>query len=211
MMIQIPWMQAYIAYISRKELPDEPVEARRVIRRSKAFTMIKGELYKRSISGVLQRCVTPEQGRLILKDVHEGVCRHHASSRAIAAKVSRAGFYWLTAIEDAKDIVRTCDACQRFAAKPHSPAAELMPIPLSWPFAQWGLDMVGKLHKVWPGGYEYMLVVVDKFTKWIEAKQINSPDASSVVSFVKGRVTLHLHHSHCYRKDGIISINSYCC
>jgi hypothetical protein len=49
-----------------------------------------------------------------------------------------------------------------------------MPIPLSWPFAQWGLDMVGKLHKSWPGGKEYMLVAVDKFTKWIEAKPINS-------------------------------------
>ena len=127
--------------------------------------MVKGELYKRSISGVLQRCVTPEEGRVILKDVHEGICGHHASSRALAAKVFRAGFYWLTAVEDAKDIVRTCDACQRFAAKPHSPAAELMPIPLAWPFAQWGLDMVGKLHKAWPGGYVYLLVAVDKFTK----------------------------------------------
>jgi hypothetical protein len=123
MMIQVPWMQTYIAYIMKKEIPDDPVEARRVIRRSKAFTVVKGELYKRSISGVLQRCVTPEEGRMILKDVHEGICGHHASSRAIAAKVFRAGFYWLTAIEDAKEIVRTCDACQRFAAKPHSPAA----------------------------------------------------------------------------------------
>ncbi|KAK1593911.1 hypothetical protein QYE76_018545, partial [Lolium multiflorum] len=143
---------------------------------------------ERSISGVLQRCVTPEEGRIILKDVHEGICGHHASSRAIAAKVFRAGFYWLTTIEDAKEIVRTCDACQRFAAKPHSPAAELMPIPLSWPFAQWGLDMVGKLHKASPGGYEYMLVAVDKFTKWIEAKPINSPDGASAIKFVKSIV-----------------------
>jgi hypothetical protein len=71
--------------------------------------VVKGELYKRNISGVLQRCVTPEEGRIILKDVHEGICGHHASSRAIAAKVFRAGFYLLTAIEDAKEIVRTCD------------------------------------------------------------------------------------------------------
>ena len=42
MMVQIPWMQAYISYIIRKEIPDDPVEARRVIRRSKAFTVIKG-------------------------------------------------------------------------------------------------------------------------------------------------------------------------
>lgn len=67
MMIQIPWMQAYVSYITRKEIPDDPVEARRVIRRSKAFTVVKGELCKRSISGVLQRCVTPEEGRVILK------------------------------------------------------------------------------------------------------------------------------------------------
>jgi hypothetical protein len=88
--------------------------------------------------------------KVILKDIHGGVCGYHASSRAIAAKAFRAGFYWLTAIEDAKDIVRKCEACQRFASRPHAPTAELQPIPLSWPFAQWGLDMVGKLHKSWP-------------------------------------------------------------
>jgi ribonuclease HI len=86
MMIKVPWMQVYVAYIMRKEIPEDPVEARRVIRRSKAFTVVKGELYKRSISGVLQRCVTTKEGRVILKDVHEGICGHHASSRAIQPK-----------------------------------------------------------------------------------------------------------------------------
>ncbi|KAK1691926.1 hypothetical protein QYE76_008623 [Lolium multiflorum] len=62
MMIQIPWMQTYISYILRKEIPDDPVEARRVIRRSKAFTVVKGELYKRSISGVLQRIKDKKTG-----------------------------------------------------------------------------------------------------------------------------------------------------
>jgi transposase InsO family protein len=48
--------------------------------------------------------------------------------------------------------------------------------------------MVGKLHKASPGGYEYLLVAVDKFTKWVEAKPINSPDAASAIKFVKGLV-----------------------
>jgi hypothetical protein len=48
--------------------------------------------------------------------------------------------------------------------------------------------MVGKFHKAWPGGYEYMLVAVDKFTKWVEAKLINLPDAASAVKFIKGIV-----------------------
>ncbi|KAK1602726.1 hypothetical protein QYE76_008207 [Lolium multiflorum] len=62
LMVQIPWMQAYISYILRKTIPDDPVEARRVIRRSKAFTVVKGELYKRSISGVLQRIKDKKTG-----------------------------------------------------------------------------------------------------------------------------------------------------
>ena len=135
MMIETTWMQPYLAYLINKEIPEDLVEARRVIRRSKAFTVIKGELYKRSISGVRQRCITPEEGRIILRDIHEGICGHHASSRAVAAKAFQAGFYWLTVVEDAKNIVRTCDACQRFASKPHAPATELTPIPLAWPFA----------------------------------------------------------------------------
>jgi transposase InsO family protein len=71
-----------------------------------------------------------------------------------------------------------------FASKPHSPAAELMTIPLSWPFAQWDIDMVGKLHKSWPRGHVYLLVAIDKFTKWIEAIPVTSADAALVVNFI---------------------------
>jgi hypothetical protein len=125
MMIEETWMQPYLAYMMNKTLPEDTVEARRIIRRSKAFVVLYGKLYKKSITGVLQRCVIPQEGQVILKDIHAGVCGHHASSRAIAAKAFRVRFYWLTTIEDAKDIVRRCEACQRFASRPHAPVAEL--------------------------------------------------------------------------------------
>jgi hypothetical protein len=147
--------------------------------------VLQGKLYKKSISGILQWCVTPQEGQEILKDIHAGVCGHHASSRAIAAKAFRAGFYWLTAIKDAKDIVQKCEACQRFASRPHAPAVELQPIPLSWPFVQWGLDMVGKLHKSWPEGHVYKLVAVDKFTKWVEAAPVTTQDSKAAINFIK--------------------------
>jgi hypothetical protein len=188
MMIKETWMQQYLAYMINKTLPEDTVEARRIIRRSKAFVVLQGKLYKKSITRVLQRCITPQEGQDILKDIHAGVCGHHASSRAIAAKACRAGFYWLTAIEDAKDIVRRCEACQRFASRPHAPAAELQPIPLSWPFAQWGLVMVGKLHKSWPGGHVYMLVALDKFTKWVEAIPVTTQDSTAAINFIKSIV-----------------------
>jgi hypothetical protein len=76
----------------------------------------------------------------------------------------------------------------KIASKPHAPAVELIPIPLAWPFTQWGLDMVETLHKSWPGGHVYLLVAVDRFTKWIEAKPVTTADATKVVNFTKGIV-----------------------
>jgi hypothetical protein len=112
MMVEETWMQPYLAYMVNKALSEDTVEARRIIQRSKAFVVLQGKLYKKSITGVLQRCVTPQEGQDILKDIQAGVCRHHASSKAIAAKAFCVGFYWLMAIEDAKDIVRRCEAYQ---------------------------------------------------------------------------------------------------
>ena len=70
--------------------------------------------------------------------------------------------------------------CQKFATKPHAPASELKTIPLAWPFAQWGLDMVGPLRKSSKGGHTHLLVAVDKFTKWIEATPITNCVRSDV-------------------------------
>jgi transposase InsO family protein len=44
--------------------------------------------------------------------------------------------------------------------------------------------MVGKLHKSWPG-HVYMLVVVNKFTKWIEAALVTTQDSTASVNFIK--------------------------
>jgi hypothetical protein len=150
--------------------------------------VVKGELYKGSISGILQRGVTPQEGKIILKEIHAGICGHHASSRAIAAKAFRAGLYWLTSVQDAKDIVRHREACQRFTSRLHALSAELQPIPLAWPFAQWSLDMVRKLHKSWLGGHVYLLVVVKKFTKWIEVAPVITQDSTTIVNFIKSIV-----------------------
>jgi hypothetical protein len=54
LMIEETWMQPYLAYMISKALPKDIVEARRIIRRSKAFVVLQGKLYKKSITGVLQ-------------------------------------------------------------------------------------------------------------------------------------------------------------
>ena len=48
------WTVPIIACIPRHELPEDEVQARQIVRRSKSFTVIDGQLYKESISVVLQ-------------------------------------------------------------------------------------------------------------------------------------------------------------
>jgi hypothetical protein len=48
--------------------------------------------------------------------------------------------------------------------------------------------MVGKLYKSWLGGHVYMLVAVEKFTKWVEAAPVTTQDFTAAINFIKSIV-----------------------
>ena len=178
------WTIPFLDYLLRGTLPSDQTEARRLARRAKAFVVVGDELYKKSTSGILQRCILEEQGQQLLGEIHSGACGHHAAPRTLVGKAFRQGFYWPTAVANAEQIVRTCEGCQFFARQTHLPAQALQTIPITWPFAVWGLDMVGPL-KAAPGGYTHLFVAVDKFTKWIEAKPVATITAAKAADFFR--------------------------
>ena len=116
------WTVPYLAYMNQGELPDDETLARQIIRRSKSMTILNGELHCYSVSGAIQRCVSPQEGCEILQEIHEGDCGHHDGSKSLVAKAFRHGFYWLTTHADAEDLVKRCDGCQKFARRAHVPA-----------------------------------------------------------------------------------------
>jgi hypothetical protein len=61
--------------------------------------------------------------------------------------------------------------CQYFARQIHVLAQELQTIPITWQFVVWGLDLLGPFKKA-PEGLTHLLDAVNKFTKWIEAKNL---------------------------------------
>jgi ribonuclease HI len=119
------WRDKYITWMDRGELPPDRYEARRIARMAKSFALVNGELYKRAASGVLQRCVPIPQGRELLRDIHAGMCGHHAAPRTLVGNALRQGFYWPIAVADASEIVRTCEGCQFYARKTNLPAHAL--------------------------------------------------------------------------------------
>jgi hypothetical protein len=81
--------------------------------------------------------------------------------------------------------VRTCEGCQFYARKSNLPAHVLQTIPITWPFAVWGLDIVGPLWKA-PGGYTHLSVAIDKFSKWVEVCPITNLRAEHVGDSPRG-------------------------
>jgi transposase InsO family protein len=122
------------------------------------------------------------QGRELLRDIHAGVCGHHAAPRTLVGNAFRHGFHWPTAVADASEIVRTCEGCQFYARKSNLPAHVLQIIPVTWPFAVWGLDIVGPLRKA-PRGYTHLFVAIDKFSKSVEVRPITNLRAEQAVTF----------------------------
>jgi hypothetical protein len=117
-----------------------------------------------------------------LQEIHADTYGHHASLRTLVGKAFRQGFYWPTAVADSKDIVRRCEGCQFYARQTHHPAQSLQTIPITWPFIVWHLDMVGLLRQA-PGSFTHLLIVVDKFSKWIEAQPIVNVRSEEALSF----------------------------
>ncbi|SPT20293.1 unnamed protein product [Triticum aestivum] len=138
MAVIAPWTEPFLAYLTRKELPEDQNEARCIVRRSKAYKIHEGELYKKSTTGVLQRCISEEEGRSLLAEIHAGLGGHHAAARSLVSKAFRTGFYWPTARADAQDLVKRCVGCQLIANQSHMPPTALRTIPITWPFAVWG-------------------------------------------------------------------------
>jgi transcription antitermination factor NusG len=64
------WVRPIMDFMVNGQVPTDEAEARRIQRRSKAYTIINHEMYKRSATGVLQRCVKLAEGQEMLREIH---------------------------------------------------------------------------------------------------------------------------------------------
>ena len=64
------WAQQIMNFMTNGTLPSDETESRRIQRRSKGYTIVNKELYKRSTTEVLQRCVDPVEGKEMLLEIH---------------------------------------------------------------------------------------------------------------------------------------------
>ncbi|RVW82241.1 Transposon Ty3-I Gag-Pol polyprotein [Vitis vinifera] len=177
------WTHDIAEYLRTGTLPEDPKQAHKIRVQAARFTLIGEHLYKRSFTGPHLRCLGHPEAQYVLAELHEGICGNHTGGRSLAHRAHSQGYYWPTMKKDAAVYVQKCNKCQIYAPIPHMPSAALKSVSGPWPFAQWGMDIVGPLPAA-PAQKKFLLVATDYFSKWVEAEAYASIKDKDVTKFV---------------------------
>nr|GEY31234.1 reverse transcriptase domain-containing protein [Tanacetum cinerariifolium] len=140
------WMTPIYEYLTKEILLEKKRKTRAIRRKAGRYAVTNGILYEMSFLGPWLRCVGPLQTNYVFREIHEGSCSMHAGPRSVVVKALRSGYYWPTMHTDARKLIRECSGCQR--------------IDIAAPFPEG------------PGKFKFLIVEIDYFTKWIEAKPV---------------------------------------
>ncbi|GJS92533.1 reverse transcriptase domain-containing protein [Tanacetum coccineum] len=92
---------------------------------------------------IIRRCVFGQEALEILKACHEGPTGGHHSANITARKVFDAGFFWPTIYQDAYELIKSCNACQRQGKLSHRDEMPQNAIQVCEIFDIWGIDFIG--------------------------------------------------------------------
>nr|GEY78969.1 reverse transcriptase domain-containing protein [Tanacetum cinerariifolium] len=177
------WMTELVNYLKEGILPGDEKEVQKLRLKARQYELMEGVLYKRSFLTPWLRCVGPLQAEYVMKEIHEGSCSMHAGPRSVVAKAIRLGYFWPTMHKDTHDMIRRCNDCQIHRPVTRHPQQPLTPIMAPWSFYKWGIDIACPFPKG-SGKVKFLIVAMDYFIKWIEAKAVGTITGGQVKKFL---------------------------
>ncbi|XP_071715219.1 uncharacterized protein [Rutidosis leptorrhynchoides] len=177
------WMTPYLRYLHDGGLPIDKAEARRIRVTAPMYEVINGALHRKSYNGPLLRCLTNDESLNVVKEMHEGVCSQHSGFRTVASRIMRQGYFRPTLYRDVAEIIKICENYQRHGTVQRLPKYDLTPVSSAWSFYKWAIDIVGPFNRS-TGNAKFLVVAIDFFTKWVEAKALAKITGENVKKFV---------------------------
>nr|XP_025635848.1 uncharacterized protein LOC112729932 [Arachis hypogaea] len=177
------WRDDFIKYLQTGDMPEGIENVKRFRRQATFFTLFNGALYRRGYTRPLLKCLNKADAEIALSEAHEEICGTHTGARNLASKILRAGFFWPTLKHDSKNKVQTCENCQKHASIIHIPAEDMHHSDVTWPFNQWGLDILGPFPPA-PGQVKFIVVAIDYFSKLVEAQPLAKITSQQIISFI---------------------------
>ena len=118
----------------------------------------------------------------MLNYCHSGACGSHLSGMSTAHKILRTIYFWPSGFKYCHEGDKKFPPCQHFYTKKCTHPAPLHPVIAVGPFYKWGIDYM-HCNPTSAGGHGYIIVVVDSFTKWVEAMPTYAEDGKTPTLF----------------------------
>uniref|UniRef100_A0A2N9G4I2 Integrase catalytic domain-containing protein n=1 Tax=Fagus sylvatica TaxID=28930 RepID=A0A2N9G4I2_FAGSY len=127
------------------------------------------------------------ESQMVIKETHAGECGEDQGKKRLYQCLLTLDYYWPTMKKDAADFVKTCHTCQVQANLIHTHPTSLQNMATPWPFHTWGLDLIGPINPA-SGGYIWILVATEYFTKWAEAIPLRKATGAAVANFIRKHI-----------------------
>jgi hypothetical protein len=193
--VEHPWYKDLVYYLQNQKCPDnlDTHQRRRLYLESSRYVILGDFLFRRSVDGILLRCVNNEEAHKLLQETHgssDSVIHvgGHFSAKTIAFKIIRKGYYWPSIFRDSYNFSRSCDKCQKFVGKECLSAMPLQPVLPDFPFSKWGLDFIGPINPPSSAGQVFILTATDYFMKWTEVVPLKHSQDEQVISFLETNI-----------------------
>nr|GEV76699.1 hypothetical protein [Tanacetum cinerariifolium] len=110
-----PWFADFVNYLVSDIIPKEMMyqQKNKFFSNLKHYFWEEPYFFKVGFDGMIRRCVSGPETKIILNQCHYGPTGGHYEPYTTAEKVLGSGFYWLTIIKEAHTQVRLCEACQK--------------------------------------------------------------------------------------------------
>ena len=87
------WMDPIVSFLKNDTLPEEKSEAEKIRRKTHRFWLSEDhKLCKLSYSGPYLLCIHPKASKLLLEELHEGICGSHIGERSLSHKAITQGY-----------------------------------------------------------------------------------------------------------------------
>ena len=178
-----------IAYLEDGDLPPVPKVARRIVAESPYYIIQNQILYHLFYYGsrgipkgdrLVKQLAVPEAYRSqALEAFHDSLAGGAHSGIERTYHNLRKRYYWPKMWKDVYDHVHSCDECQRAKRDYQAKPAPLHPLPVGDIFTRFHIDILGPLPET-QYKEKYVLVIVDSFTKWVEAYPLKSQSSIEI-------------------------------
>ncbi|XP_076924710.1 uncharacterized protein LOC143587251 [Bidens hawaiensis] len=177
------WMTSLIRYLQEGTVPEDKEEERKLRVRAVQYEIIERSLYRKSYLGPSLKCISEEEAEHVVREIHEGICGMHMRAKMVVARAMRAGYYWPAMFLSTVKEIQKCDSCKIHAPVGRKTKSMMVPVSSFWPFQKWGIDIVGPFPEG-TGRAKFLVVAIDYFTKWVEAKPLRIITGEQVKRFV---------------------------